>query len=968
MVLGMVPAWTLAQSGALRGTVIEDANGEPMIAVNVVIKGTTKGTTTDFDGKFEISADPGVYEVKFSFVSFQSKTIEGVEIKAGEVTSLGTVRLSEDAETLEEVVVSAEQVRNSEVALMTVKRQSPNLIDGLSAERFKQIGDGNAASAMKRVTGVSVQGGKYVYVRGLGDRYTKTTLNGVDVPGLDPDRNALQMDIFPTNVISNIVVSKTFTADQPADFTGGLVNIETKAFPEEKIASFSAGIGYNPDMHLNSDYLSYEGGGTDFLGFDDGTRDIPTDRSTDIPQFADALGNANGPEGQRYRAILGDFNETLAADQQTSPIDFSLGFSMANQISESNPDDSSGLAQSILGLFGGDNQKLGYNLALTYKNDTRFYQEVENNFYGKPDEANQLELEPRELQKGSYGERNVLVGGLAGLALKSTNSKYKLNLMHLQNGTSKAGFYKYEGQDQGSVFEADQHNLEYSERRLTNLLLSGTHFNDDATWRVDWKASPTLSGIDEPDIRFTRIRTDGDGFSVGTESGVPERIWRYLEEVNVVGKVDVTREYKLLEENARLKFGLSQVYKQRDYEIQDFFTPTNQTDIEGPDPSQILDDANLWGPNNLNGTTYNPKFIPQNSNKFDATIRTTGVYVSNEFQPIANLNVIVGLRGENYSQDYTGINPITDEEFEDERVLETFDLFPSLSTKYALNERQNLRFSYARTTARPSFKEASFATILDPISSRTFIGAFSPDVSDGDTIWDGDIQPTFINNFDLRWERFQEGGRMVSVSLFYKTFDNPIEIVQYVSAPNNLQPRNVGNGEVAGVELEVRQTLDFIATTLDKWSFNANLTLTESEIDIQETEFRSRVNSAREGQEVDRQRSMAGQAPYIVNAGFSYADPDAGLEAGFYYNVQGRTLRIVGVADRPDVYSVPFHSLNFNANYAFGLDDRMSLGLKASNILDDAKEKVFEAFEADDQIFSRLLPRRTFSLSFGYDF
>ena len=144
---------------------------------------------------------------------------------------------------MQEVVVKAQVIRETEAALLTIKRKSPNMIDGISAETFSKIGDSDAAGAIKRVSGVSVQGGQYVFVRGLGDRYTKTTLGGMEIPGLDPDRNAVQMDIFPTNLINNIVVYKTFTPDLSADFVGGMVDIDTKDFPARRTSSFSAASG-----------------------------------------------------------------------------------------------------------------------------------------------------------------------------------------------------------------------------------------------------------------------------------------------------------------------------------------------------------------------------------------------------------------------------------------------------------------------------------------------------------------------------------------------------------------------------------------------------------------------------------------------------------------------------------------------------------------------------------------------------
>ena len=246
-----------AQTGTIRGKVIDDANAESLIGVTVLVKGTSKGATTDLDGNFAIKIEPGTYNLQISYVSYKATNISDVQVSEGEITAIGTIRLQESVETLTEVTVTAEAIKSSETALLTVKKKSANLLDGISSESFSRMGDGSAASAIKRVTGVAIQDGQYVYVRGLGDRYTKTLLNGMEVPGLDPDRNALQIDIFPTNIIGNIMVYKTFTPDLSADFVGGMVNIETSEFPEEKTFNISASVEYNPDMHFNSDYLAY---------------------------------------------------------------------------------------------------------------------------------------------------------------------------------------------------------------------------------------------------------------------------------------------------------------------------------------------------------------------------------------------------------------------------------------------------------------------------------------------------------------------------------------------------------------------------------------------------------------------------------------------------------------------------------------------------------------------------------------
>ena len=258
----------------IRGTVIDEEFNDPMPYANVIIKGTSNGVTTDFDGKYSLNVQPGTYTLVFSFVGYNTKEITDVVVKENEVKEIN-VNLSTTSVAMEEVVISVSAKKNTEQALLKIQKKSANLMDGLSSENFKKVGVGDLASAVKRAPGVSLQGGKYVYVRGLGDRYTKSILNGLDIPGLDPDRNTIQMDLFPTNIIDNVLIFKSASADKPADFTGGIVDIITKDFPTKKTTSISVSAGYNPSMHFNSDYLSYEGGKIDFLGFDDGSRALP---------------------------------------------------------------------------------------------------------------------------------------------------------------------------------------------------------------------------------------------------------------------------------------------------------------------------------------------------------------------------------------------------------------------------------------------------------------------------------------------------------------------------------------------------------------------------------------------------------------------------------------------------------------------------------------------------------------------
>jgi len=953
---------TFAQKGFIRGDVFDESTGETLPGVTIYVVGpVTTGAITDLDGVFNLELPVGTYSLRVSYISYETIEVNDVHLTEGKVTLFENIALKEVSTKIEGVTITANVIRNTESALLTIKRKSANLIDGISAANLRKIGDSDAATSIKRVPGVSVQDGRYVFVRGLGDRYTKTILNGLDIPGLDPDRNTIQLDIFPTNVIDNILVFKTFSADLPADFTGGVVNIEIKDFPDEKTGEISLSGGYNPDFHLNSNFLTYEGGKTDLLGYDDGTRKIPADNN--IPDFNSSFVDfPGGTNAARYSEILRDFNSNMAAERQKSLMDFGLGFILGNQ--------------KILGKY-----TLGYNASLSYKNESGFYDNVEYGRYKLSNEPSVYELDIADVKNGELGVQKVFLSGLAGLALKSQNSKLRLYFLRLQNGEKKASILDVSSNDVGSEYSGFQHNLEYNQRSITNVLIDGKHTLVSGNWEIIWKFSPTFSRIYDPDIRFARYvyGSTPEDLEINNESGSPTRIWRDLNEKNYSGVTDVTRNIQFLQEDAKIKFGGACTYKERDFEIKPFTINVRQgsEDFTSGNPNELFFEENLWPRNNNPGlgTTYEQDFVVDNPNEFNANANYFAGYTSFEFSVIQNLKTIIGARYESFVQKYTGRNRSKTINLDNEKVLDNSDIFPSVNLIYGLTEKMNLRFSYTKTIARPSFKEMSYAVIIDPISEISFVGGLDDDftIVDGDTLvlWDGKLQSTYIHNFDIRWEWFHGRNNMASISAFYKAFDKPIEMVQYSRTQKTwIQPRNVGDGKVYGLELELRQNLDALAISLQNFSLIGNLTFLKSEIQRSSEELRSRKNTARLGETIDEYRKMAGLPPYIINVGLSFNGGEQGfwdgLVAGLYYNMQGQTLEVVGIGAKPDIYTQPFHSLNFNANKAFGRNNCMSVGLKIENILGDDMDAVFKSFRATDQIYSHLSTGTKFTLRFGY--
>ncbi len=946
-----------AQQGKIRGTVFDHKTGESLVGVTVVVSGTLTGAATDLDGQFTLDLAPGDYELQISYISYQTLKVPGIQVQAGEVTLLDNLRLNESTLEIDEVVVTAEVIRTTEAALNTIKKQSAVIMDGISASRMKLIGDHTAVEAAKRVTGVTVEEGKYVYVRGLGDRYSKTTLNGMDIPGLDPDRNSLQMDIFPTNLIDNMLVSKNFTADMPADFTGGMMNVVTKDFPEEKIVNLSVSTAYNPDMHLNSGFLSYPGGSTDFLGFDDGTRALPDRaRQPNIPT------PISGASQQETVDFIRSFSPQLAASHQTSPVDYSVSFSLGNQVD----------------LLTGSNRNptLGYIFSLSYRTDFNLYDDVAYGEYQRYIDPDRYEMRYATIQNGALGEEKVLIGLLGGVALKTRLSKIRLMAMRLQNGENRAGIFSIDNNGEAvgqSGYFATSHNLEYNQRSVSNALLNGTHRIDDSGWEIDWRLSPTLSTSEDPDMRKTAFTHVGDrsSFMAGA-GGNPARIWRYLKEQNISAKLDVNKKYQWMERDASLKFGLSHTWKARDYEIlffdMQFFGGQSWTD---PDPGMVLHPDNIY-PNRPNSIYYQSGNSFPNPNAYHSNVNNTGIYLSNEFFPWPKLKTIVGLRAENFVQRHTGRDQRyasgdteNGRNLDNQKVLDAFDLFPSVTLIYALSEEQNLRVSYSKTIARPSFKELSFAQILDPISNRIFNGTLFTYPG-----WDGKLSETRIQNLDLRWELFMKSGQLVSVSTFFKRFDNPIELVRIPEQQTSTeyQPRNVGDGRLFGAEIEFRKDLNFIAPGWQNVNLSGNITLVESQIDMTAMEYNSRVAYQKRGEYVDDKRQMAGQSPFVINAGITYSPSEAGIETGLFYNVKGSTLTIVGAGLFPDIYTEPFHSLNFSLNKKLGQNRKTSVDLKISNLLNARSESYYHSYQAQKQVYSRLSPGRSFSLGVSHSF
>lgn len=929
----LVSTSLFAQKGFLKGKITDKETGEALLGSTISVEGTSVGVSADLDGNYSLALEEGTHTILIQFISYQVSRVENIQIKTGEVTPLNIGMIS-DAAQLEEVVISGSVLKDSEAGLVSFQRKSGNVVDGISTESFKKTGDTNLSLALKRVTGVAVQSGQqgsgqYVYVRGLGDRYTRTTLNGMTIPGLDPDRNDVQIDIFPTSVLENVIVYKTSSANLPGDFTGGLVDVETKNFPTEKSTSVSIGVGFNPAMNFNSNFVTYNGGSTDFLGFDDGTRKLPFDAGTQIPN--PAVGDP------QLETLTRSLNPTLGVIRAKSFLNTSFAFNHTNQIDRAG-------------------HTLGYTAIFSYQNRYEYYPELELGEYTKNENTSENEFFAEEVRIGDLGRNSVLWSGLLSGAMKFGNNTISASIFRTQNSMADASERTNRNFDEtgATLYE---NILTYSQRSVTSALFSGTHQLNNV--KMEWNNAVTFARTYDPDFRTTSISITnpdeptinrGDGAGIG-------RFWRDLNEFNENLKVDFTIPYA---QSNKLMVGASGLYKSRDFEVLNYLVDaTNRSNVP-LDPDYFLRPENIWTAAEEIGTFLQGNYEAANNYQAKSTLFTG--YVMTEMIFFEKIKAIYGVRLEKTDMFYTG-EDIFGTQFNNERTLNEFNILPSLNLVYSLSENMNLRGSYGRTLARPSFKEKSSAQIYDPITRRFYNGNL-------------DLEQTLIDNVDVRWENFFRAGDMISFSAFYKKFDGHIELVTYDIEPNNVKPRNAGESSVYGMEFEVRKGLDFISPALSGFSLGTNFSLAKSEVDLKsvivnesgKTEFESRQENARTNEVVEPTREMAGQAPYLINAFINYTGREENFNVNFSYNVQGETLAVIGIGAVPDIYTQPFHSFNFNTFYNFGAEKRHRIILGVDNILKSERKDLYQGYGGADAVYSVFRPGTTYSLKYELKF
>lgn len=916
----------VGQPGAITGVVVDAQEGEPLPGANVSLQGTTNGTSTDLKGRYRLDGlEPGTYDVQISFVGFQQKTITGVEVKAGESTSL-EVTLAEETEQLDEVVVRAEAARDTEAGLLTNRAKAAAVSDAISAETIGRAGAGTAADAMSMVTGASVVEGKYVNVRGLQGRYVDTQLNGSDLPSTDPDGNSVALDIFPSSLIDNVVTTKTFTPDRPGNFTGGSIDIATTSFPEERFVTLSVSSAFNSEVGLGGSLLQPSEGLRALPGSVQDT-DLP---ASPPPYFSDAEHKVDV-----LSTVTDAFNSPMAPRRDEIVGNRGAELSFGDRFH----------------VF--DDRPFGVITALSYDQSFSGYE------HGTTARFNQTGLESETLNpEARYttqrGVEEMLASGLLGVSLRPRpQHELGLRVLYVRDDEEEARVETGSlPRDLAGDSRFQTRVSRTTERTVASAEVTGTHrfgVTNEAVL-VEWSASRAEATRDEPDYRFFSNQfsvAEGDtAFAISPSIFLPPaRYFRDLTEDSWGG--DVSVEVPL--GDATIEAGGRFRTKTRSFRERTFLHNADQANYTGNPNAYVTEQAGIVGSDNRGRTrfgTYVRDFTdPRNNYDGDQSIGAGYLMTELPVPGLPSLTVVGGARVE-----YTDMSIETLGEAPRQGAFTEMDLLPSVSLKWALQDNMNLRLAYGRTIARPTFRE--FA----PFESFQFVGDY---IERGNP----DLNRTRVDNFDLRWEWFVRPGELLSASAFYKDFTDPIErtIDPEAAANQEITYLNRSSARVYGVEVEARKRLDGLASWLRHVQVGGNLTLTKSRVSRPDEVLQAirafDVNA-------DDTRPLQGQSPYILNLNAGYENPNSGTSINVFFNRFGDRLDTV-TRNGVDLYEQGRSMVDVNVS------QRLLRGVEAKVVVKNVlnSEKVVSQSFGGIPFVNDLQPLgRTVSVGVSYSF
>lgn len=983
------PTLSLAQTGAagsLRGAVVDMDFEVPLARARVQLLELNRVVRTGESGNFLFEdVPPGKYTLVVSKEGFEREVVRDIVVAPGQLRDV-RVRLAQVVIELEELVVTGQDLlADTEFALLEIRAEAVTVQDSVSAELIKKAGVGDVAGALKLVVGASVVDGKYATVRGLSDRYTGTTLNGIRVPSADPRRRAVQLDIFPTGTIDSVTVTKTFTPDLQGDFTGGGVNIKTKSIPDGYTLNVSVSSEYDTEATFNDRFLTYEGGGVPTTGFAGSERDLPSSTSAlleTVPLDQIEFRRTPGPEdiaaAAVYADVTGDFSPVMGISRDEQPLNSGLKVTYGNRF-----DFDSG---STIGVL----------TALSYSHKYNFFEGGENNTGAIQNTDGNITL--RDARSDSVGNDEVLIGGLASLAyLPNEDHTFGLKLIANQSATDESRFQEeitIESPD-GS-FQADRNqSLVYTERGVLSAQLSGEHLFPgvlrEGDIELDWVTAYNFTSQDQPDARFFRNTylfdpnstvSLGQGFmplsGTGGLSTFSRRFFRTIEEESVV--VAANASYNFLQWSgldSKVKIGIYAEDGTREYDqnsfyydfalqggrgierrdralLSRFFTddPDALWSDVFADPSRTGYASDLDSPNTPDHQLlWVIAPLPDVDTTYTGDQEIQAVYAMTELSLTEKLTLVAGARLEKTTisvrpdgaesigntveiieRQPSGARGVVEVPEDSPLAIADIDesnLLPSVGLVYDLAPAMKLRGSWSRTIARPTYRE------LAPIATQEFL--------EGDEfVGNPGLELSEITNYDLRWEWFQRPGEVLAFSLFYKDIQKPIEYISFGAGGRTfINPFNFDQGTIQGFEIEAKSSLDVIWERLGGFTVSANYSLLDSEVDVLQEELEL-LRQFGIGEET---RRLLGQPEFIANLAITYDNDDWGTSAGLFYNYVGEVLKSgaaqgdTEVGANPDVFESSIANLDFNVSQR--ITSIFSISLKGKNLLEDDRRTYY---------------------------
>jgi outer membrane receptor protein involved in Fe transport len=869
-------------TGRIIGRVVESQQGAPLTGATVELVGTNRAVVTALDGRYTLEDVPaGPASIRVRMIGFGPKVVTGIEVPAGGAVAQD-IAISAEVVQLAEISVSAAAERGTVNRALEEQRNAANIVSAVSAEQIDRSPDSDAGQAVQRVSGVTVQDGRYVIVRGLGERYTTTSLNGARIPSTEPDRKVVPLDVFPSGLLQGITTSKTFTPDQPGDFSGAQVDLKTREFPTGRVATLSTSVGLNTAVRDDTPQRAPRTG-TEWLGFAGSERQLP-----DIAREAGTM--ADMTQADRI-PIINSFRDIWNSRAKDPGLNGSLGLSVGGE----DP------------VFG---QPIGYigSFSYSYNQEMRRDELRANAFPGPtPDQAT-----PVNQYTGATGREAVLWGGLLNLSTRvSSSSKLSFNNSYTRTSdneaTELAGFYEQNAIDLALT------RLTFVERSVRSHQLLGEHLVGERHF-LDWSASATSVNRNEPD-RSDLVYVAADD---GAGNLVPDfwfaanrsadRTFSTIDENGYEGSLNYRLSLGSLNQPTWIKLGVMGRAVDRDADNLIYnLTSTSLTEAERRASAEDIFSGFYADQGRL-------RLNRGRDGRYTAEDRLIAGYLQSDIPVTSRIRILGGARLE---QSQINVNTFVIQGEGEVLVpanLETTDVLPAVGITYFVNENQQVRVSATQTLSRPEYRELSPTNYFEILGGQRVFG-------------NPDLERALIQNLDARWEWYPSSGETISLGAFYKRFQNPIERILVQNADGFSPDVTFANAEGAdnyGVELEVRKRLDLLSERLRQVTVFGNVTLIQSEIEVGNEGLSSLTNPS---------RPMAGQSEYVVNAGLGYAADNGSLNATVLYNVAGPRLTEAGIFPLPDTYEQERHLLDVSVQ--FPVMQGLSAKLDGENLLDE---------------------------------